>query len=60
MYVRSLSILIVMMADDWLTIQNEIESHTFAVFSKSWCPHCKAAKALIAEKFPDADVSILE
>jgi glutaredoxin 3 len=49
-----------MMADDWLTIQNEIESHTFAVFSKSWCPHCKAAKALIAEKFPDADVSILE
>jgi len=27
--------------------QNIIEENPVAVFSKSWCPHCKAAKSLL-------------
>lgn len=29
--------------------QGLIDQHPVVVFSKSWCPYCKAAKALLSE-----------
>lgn len=29
--------------------QSIINEHPVAVFSKSWCPYCKASKALLSE-----------
>ncbi|GLB43750.1 putative glutaredoxin [Lyophyllum shimeji] len=41
-------------------VDNAIEKRKIAIFSKSWCPYCKKAKALIAEKFPDVDKEVFE
>lgn len=39
--------------------QNAI-AHKIAIFSKSWCPHCRSAKELIAKEYKGEDVEILE
>ena len=40
--------------------QTAIAGNTIAIFSKSWCPYCRRAKALLTEKFPDVSIQILE
>jgi len=43
------------------TVEAAIADHKVAVFSKSWCPYCKKAKATLKELVPnDEDVKILE
>ncbi|KAF9528121.1 glutaredoxin, partial [Crepidotus variabilis] len=37
-----------------------ITDHPVVIFSKSWCPYCKAAKALFSTEFPDVKPEILE
>ncbi|KAF9052357.1 glutaredoxin, partial [Hymenopellis radicata] len=37
-----------------------ISSNKITVFSKSYCPYCRQAKNLFANKFPDAQIGIVE
>ncbi|KAF7327399.1 putative grx1-glutaredoxin [Mycena kentingensis (nom. inval.)] len=41
-------------------VENAIAEHKVVVFSKSWCPYCKATKALFAEHFHDETPFIVE
>ncbi|KIK62294.1 hypothetical protein GYMLUDRAFT_42236 [Collybiopsis luxurians FD-317 M1] len=41
-------------------VNNSIDENTVTIFSKSWCPHCKAAKALFEAKYPDVQKKIFE
>lgn len=34
-------------------IENDIANNKLVMYAKTWCPHCKAAKALLAESYPD-------
>ncbi|KAI0275144.1 glutaredoxin [Gloeopeniophorella convolvens] len=40
---------------DKLVAENQV-----VIFSKSWCPYCKRAKALFAQTYTDAKVEIVE
>ncbi|KAG6873068.1 hypothetical protein C0995_003376 [Termitomyces sp. Mi166 len=31
-----------------------------AIFSKSWCPYCRKAKALFKDEFPDVETTVYE
>ncbi|KAJ7198874.1 thioredoxin-like protein, partial [Mycena pura] len=41
-------------------IQATINDNKIAIFSKSWCPYCKRAKALFAAEFPDEKTAVIE
>ncbi|KAJ7433740.1 glutaredoxin [Mycena latifolia] len=41
-------------------VDSTIDGNKIAIFSKSWCPHCKKAKALFAEKFPEETPLVVE
>ncbi|KAH9897957.1 glutaredoxin [Cubamyces lactineus] len=41
-------------------VENTIAENRIAIFSKSYCPYCKRAKALLTSKFPDVPTKILE
>ncbi|TCD70109.1 glutaredoxin [Steccherinum ochraceum] len=41
-------------------VETSVSGNTITIFSKSWCPYCKRAKALIASEFPDAQTKIYE
>ncbi|KAG6845563.1 hypothetical protein H0H87_007241 [Tephrocybe sp. NHM501043] len=46
---------------DWpLTGQTAINDNKVTIFSKSYCPYCKKAKALFAKEFPDVETNVLE
>ncbi|KAJ3520756.1 hypothetical protein NM688_g9118 [Phlebia brevispora] len=42
------------------TVETAIADNTITIFSKTWCPYCKRAKALLTTKFPDVKTQILE
>ncbi|KAJ3839485.1 glutaredoxin [Lentinula raphanica] len=41
-------------------VESSIDENTVTIFSKSWCPHCRASKALFEREFPDVPTVILE
>jgi thiol-disulfide isomerase/thioredoxin len=41
-------------------LQKAVDGHTVVVFSKSWCPYCKRAKALLATEYPEVKPVIFE
>ncbi|KAJ7911443.1 glutaredoxin [Mycena leptocephala] len=41
-------------------VENAIDSNKITIFSKSWCPYCKKAKALFAEHFPEEKPLVIE
>ncbi|KAF8661421.1 hypothetical protein AX16_001339 [Volvariella volvacea WC 439] len=41
-------------------VEDAIANNTVAIFSKSYCPYCKATKKLFAEEFPDLTPNIIE
>jgi glutaredoxin len=41
-------------------LQGAIDKHTVVVFSKSWCPYSKKAKALLKEKYSEVEPEIFE
>lgn len=42
-------------------VEAAIANHKVAIFSKTYCPYCKKAKALISEfNLPEGDVEIVE
>ncbi|KAJ3485433.1 hypothetical protein NLI96_g4952 [Meripilus lineatus] len=41
-------------------VENAISGNTITVFSKTWCPYCRRAKALLSQQFPDIQTQILE
>ncbi|KAI0660517.1 glutaredoxin [Cubamyces menziesii] len=41
-------------------VENTIADNKIAIFSKSYCPYCRRAKALLTSKFPDVPTKILE
>ncbi|RDB23114.1 Glutaredoxin-C3 [Hypsizygus marmoreus] len=41
-------------------VDSAIAENKIAIFSKSWCPYCKKAKALFAEEFPEVEATIFE
>ncbi|KAK1231094.1 Glutaredoxin [Marasmius sp. AFHP31] len=41
-------------------VESSINENTIAVFSKSWCPYCRSAKATLSKDYPDAEVKIYE
>ncbi|KAI0715103.1 glutaredoxin [Earliella scabrosa] len=41
-------------------VENTISENKIAIFSKSYCPYCRRAKALLTSKFPDTQTKILE
>ncbi|CAL1694199.1 unnamed protein product [Somion occarium] len=41
-------------------VENTIASNKIAIFSKSYCPYCKRAKALLTSEFPEETTEILE
>ncbi|GBE77469.1 glutaredoxin [Sparassis latifolia] len=41
-------------------VETTILDNKIAIFSKSYCPYCKRAKALFAAKFPDVPTKIHE
>jgi glutaredoxin 3 len=41
-------------------VEKSIAENTVTVFSKSWCPHSKRAKALLQAEFPNLKTQIFE
>ncbi|KAI0800828.1 glutaredoxin [Fomes fomentarius] len=41
-------------------VENTITDNKITIFSKSYCPYCRRAKALLTSKFPDTQTKILE
>ncbi|KAJ3783092.1 glutaredoxin [Lentinula aff. detonsa] len=41
-------------------VESSIDENTVTIFSKSWCPYCKASKTLFEREFPDVPTKILE
>ncbi|KZT30986.1 glutaredoxin [Neolentinus lepideus HHB14362 ss-1] len=41
-------------------VETTVSDNTIAIFSKSYCPYCKRAKALITSKFPNVPTKIYE
>ncbi|KAJ7690126.1 glutaredoxin [Mycena rosella] len=41
-------------------VENAINDHKITIFSKSWCPYCKKAKALFAAEFPEETPHVIE
>ncbi|PPQ69661.1 hypothetical protein CVT26_001530 [Gymnopilus dilepis] len=41
-------------------VEDAIASNKITIFSKSWCPHCKAAKTLLTSKYPEEKTVIYE
>ncbi|KAK0449872.1 glutaredoxin [Armillaria borealis] len=41
-------------------VEDTITSHKITVFSKSYCPYCRRAKTLFKDKYPDADIGVIE
>ncbi|KAJ3710032.1 thioredoxin-like protein [Lentinula raphanica] len=41
-------------------VESSIDENTVTIFSKSWCPYCRASKALFEREFPDVPTVILE
>ncbi|KAI0059429.1 glutaredoxin [Artomyces pyxidatus] len=41
-------------------VDSAIAENSVTIFSKSYCPYCKRAKALIASELPNAQVKIFE
>ncbi|TBU34464.1 glutaredoxin [Dichomitus squalens] len=41
-------------------VENSIAENKIVIFSKTWCPYCKRAKALLTSKFPDVQTKIVE
>ncbi|KAF5384863.1 hypothetical protein D9615_000923 [Tricholomella constricta] len=41
-------------------VDTAIVDNKITIFSKSWCPYCKKAKALFAEEFPDVEAKVFE
>ncbi|THU78913.1 glutaredoxin [Dendrothele bispora CBS 962.96] len=41
-------------------VDTTIDSNTITVFSKSWCPYCKAAKKLLQESYGDKKTEVVE
>ncbi|EJC98639.1 glutaredoxin-1 [Fomitiporia mediterranea MF3/22] len=41
-------------------VDNMIESNRIAVFSKSYCPYCRRAKQLLADKYNDVPAFVIE
>jgi len=41
-------------------VDNAVAENTVVVFSKTWCPYSKKAKALLRNKYSDAQIAIFE
>ncbi|KAA1471455.1 glutaredoxin [Dentipellis sp. KUC8613] len=41
-------------------VSEAIDQNKIAIFSKSYCPYCRRAKALFAESFPDVETVVFE
>ncbi|KAI8968094.1 glutaredoxin [Trametes punicea] len=41
-------------------VEKTISENKIAIFSKSYCPYCRRAKALLTSKFPNVSTKILE
>lgn len=41
-------------------VDDLIAKNRIAVFSKTWCPYCKRAKALLADNYGDVPAEVLE
>lgn len=41
-------------------VENAIANGQVVIFSKSWCPYSKTAKALFKDKYSDAKLTVLE
>ncbi|KNZ72948.1 Glutaredoxin-C4, partial [Termitomyces sp. J132] len=41
-------------------LQTAISNNKVAIFSKSWCPYCRKAKALFKDEFPDVETTVYE
>ncbi|KAF8506625.1 glutaredoxin [Russula emetica] len=41
-------------------VDKAVAENTVVVFSKSWCPYSKKAKALLKDKYSDAQTAIFE
>jgi len=41
-------------------VEGAVAKGQVVIFSKSWCPYSKKAKALIASEYPDAKLTVLE
>ncbi|PAV22842.1 glutaredoxin [Pyrrhoderma noxium] len=41
-------------------VEDLIANNRIAVFSKSWCPYCKRAKALLANNYADVPAEVIE
>ncbi|KAI0962276.1 hypothetical protein AcV7_001156 [Taiwanofungus camphoratus] len=41
-------------------VESTISGNKIAIFSKSYCPYCKRAKALLTSKFPNVPTKIYE
>ncbi|CAK5268658.1 unnamed protein product [Mycena citricolor] len=43
-----------------LGAQNEIGSHKITIFTRSWCPYCRAVTSLFSSEFPEEAPHIVE
>ncbi|KAH7868715.1 glutaredoxin [Lentinula edodes] len=41
-------------------LNSSIDENTVTIFSKSWCPYCRAAKSLFEKEYPDVPTKIFE
>ncbi|KAF9011433.1 glutaredoxin [Cyathus striatus] len=41
-------------------VDSAIADNTVAIFSKSYCPYCKSAKKLFADKYPTVKTTVYE
>ena len=41
-------------------IQSTISNNRIVIFSKSWCPHCDAAKELFKSNYKDEEPFVVE
>jgi len=41
-------------------VDNAVAGNTIVVFSKSWCPYCKKAKALLATEYAEIEPIVFE